>query len=379
MFLSEELTKLMPGVDTKQAMTTYLDKLKSEQQDMGFQIDSAVSLIKSEDDGEEYYEVAGYVSTYGNVDKGQDRVRAGAFDKDLMARGDERTILWQHDRNQPIGKGKFRSDKKGLFATIRLPKADDFVTKRVYPQLKIGSVKEFSMGYYLKNYTITEENDRVVYNLDEIEINEASIVTFPMNSECKILTVKSEIIDEMRKELQPVKPILPTYEAKYACLEDNYIADADAFDDMADFIKENAIPESDVFFKQDDKCFYFAGIKNGEIVIVPSRLAEAVGFVTDIAEKAVINAYFKKLGKEVPFNDDGTLFINRYTLRHLGKKALSNLLFADGVVLSNNVKDALVEAASTTSELGEKHEPVENGADYDIYTIIANEFKKLEK
>lgn len=379
MSLSEELRQALPTLDTKVALTTYLDKMKSTKQQMSFQIDSTVASVKSEDDGEEYYSISGYVSTFGNVDRGKDRVIAGAFDKDLATNGNERPILWQHDRNQPVGVGKFRSDEKGLFAEIRMPKADDFVSKRVYPQLKLGSVKKFSMGYYLNKYTIVEEKNEVVYNLDEVSLVEASFSTVPMNDQCSITSVKSEIIDEMRKELQPVKPILPTYEAKYACLEDNYIADADAFDDMADFIKENAIPESDVFFKQDDKCFYFAGIKNGEIVIVPSRLAEAVGFVKDDAEKSIINAYFKKLGKEVPFNDDGTLFINRYTLRHLGKKALSNLLFADGVVLSNNVKDALVEAASTTSELGEKHEPVENGADFDIYTIIANEFKKLEK
>lgn len=397
MTLSEQLKKVMPKADQKAALVAYLDKCIDKPQKMTCKIESEIACVKQEN-GEEYYKIEGYVSTYGNIDKGCDRVEKGAFNEDLAERGNERPILWQHDRFQPIGIGYFRSDEKGLYAEILLPKADSFVAERVYPQLKIGSVKKFSIGYELKDYHITEENGDMVFNLSRIALREASPVTFPMNEDCDITSVKSEIVEAIAKETPVVEPevepeteqkpnsieekaLINGYECRFACVEDSVkVTDAE-FDDMEAYIAENEIDAKDVSFVFGEKTFYFAGLKDGEVVVVPSRLAEAIGHITeDMAdEKCIINSYYKKLGKDEPFKADGSLTIDRYTLRNLGRKSLSELLFAENVVLTNNAKDALAEAVSTTSELGEKHETVSTKeADVDLLEAINKKFQELE-
>jgi HK97 family phage prohead protease len=394
MTLSEQLKKVMPEADQKAALVAYLDKCIDKPQKMTCKIESDIACVKQEN-GEEYYKIEGYVSTYGNIDKGCDRVEKGAFNEDLADNGNERPILWQHDRTQPIGIGYFRSDEKGLYAEILLPKADSFVAERVYPQLKIGSVKKFSIGYELKDYHITEENGDMVFNLSRIALREASPVTFPMNEECDITAVKAEIVEAIVKETPKAEPeteqkpnnieekaVIDGYECRFACVDDNIkVTDAE-FDDMDEYLAENEIDAKDVSFVFGEKTFYFAGLKDSEVVVVPSRLAEAIGYITDDmpTEKGIINSYYKKLGKDEPFKEDGSLTIDKYTLRNLGRKSLSELLFAKNVVFTNNAKDALAEAVSTTGELGEKHETVSTkGVGIDLFEAINKEFNKLEK
>jgi HK97 family phage prohead protease len=386
MNLCKTITADMPDVDKRQALSAYMERVKQTEQHMVCKIDSPITEVKQ--DGEEYYMVEGYASTFGNVDKGCDRIEKGAFNEDLAVNGPERSILWQHNTNEPIGMGIFSVDDTGLYVKAMLPKEDAFVKNRVYPQLRIGSVKKFSIGYMLQDYNIVEEDGMTVYNLTRIALKEASPVTFPMNEQADILTVKSEIIDELKKELKPVQqeaevvkeePLV--YECKYTCLEDNFLTEDSNFDDMPAFMEANDIKAEDVSFTINDKSFYFAGISNDEIVVVPSRVAMAIEHITDDmkAEKAVINAYYVKLGKVEPFKEDGSLFIDKYTLRHMSKKAIKKAL-DNGVEFSGNAKDLLVEAVSLTKGLGEKHEKVNEKEDsFDLLGTIGLEFSKQQE
>lgn len=145
----------------------------------------------SEDD--DFYYFSGYASTFGNIDLGGDVVVRGAFKQSLMKKSP--IMLWMHNRNEPLGVYPVaREDEKGLYVEGKMPKSDTFVSGRVYPQLKTGSVRSMSIGYSIDQYEIT---DGITY-LKELTLWEISLVTFPMNPLATVDSVKS--IDEIKTE-----------------------------------------------------------------------------------------------------------------------------------------------------------------------------------
>lgn len=151
--------------------------------------------IKEMEDEDNVFTFKGYASTFGNEDYYGDTIMPGAFDSSLKAVSEGRTIvkvLWQHDGWEPIGiASSLKIDKKGLLVEGHLPLDDDFVKNRVVPQLKIGSINEMSIGFYIKDFKEFKEGDdwkREIYDLD---LKEFSLVTFPANPEAKITELKS--------------------------------------------------------------------------------------------------------------------------------------------------------------------------------------------
>ena len=151
----------------------------------------------------------GYVSTFGNVDLGKDVVVEGAFTESLLKQPNI-PILWQHRMAEPIGKTSImRQDAKGLFIRYELPKEDSFVRDRVMPQVKIGSVREMSMGYWIDDYEM--KND--VRYLKKCTIFEGSLVTKAMNPEALLTAFKS--LDNIRDVEAQLKDLgLSNSEAK---------------------------------------------------------------------------------------------------------------------------------------------------------------------
>lgn len=144
------------------------------------------------EDGDFYF-FKGYASTFGNVDFGGDVVVKGAFKQSLMKKSP--IMLWMHNRAEPIGVYPVaREDEKGLYVEGKMPKNDTFVSGRVYPQLKTGSVGSMSIGYSVDQYEIV---DGVTY-LKELTLWEISLVTFPMNPLATVDSVKS--IDAIKTE-----------------------------------------------------------------------------------------------------------------------------------------------------------------------------------
>lgn len=144
------------------------------------------STKQDEDSG--VFKYRGYGSTFDNVDLVQDRVIKGAFLNTIdtwKKSGRELPALWQHDNTMPIGVYKsLMEDELGLFVEGELPMEDTFVSGRVVPQMKIGSVRSMSIGYYLWKYAIDEESG--VWDLLEIELTEISLVTRPANPQARL-------------------------------------------------------------------------------------------------------------------------------------------------------------------------------------------------
>lgn len=142
--------------------------------------------LKREPDQDGTFE--GYASVFNIVDQGLDVVRRGAFANSL-ASGRKVKMLWQHDQAQPIGVWEdIKEDERGLYVRGRLLKgirqAEEAMTL-----LRAGALDSMSIGYRVKE--ASDEAGGRVRGLDEIDLFEISLVTFPMLPEAQVTAVKS--------------------------------------------------------------------------------------------------------------------------------------------------------------------------------------------
>lgn len=148
----------------------------------------ALSIKATEDNG--VFE--GYASVFDVRDMVGDVVVRGAFDASLKkhrAEGSMPALLWQHQHDQPIGVwDSMEEDGHGLKGRGRLLVDDDPVAKRAFAHLKAGSVTGLSIGFILKRERWDERSG--LRYLDEMDLLETSIVTFPANPAARITQVK---------------------------------------------------------------------------------------------------------------------------------------------------------------------------------------------
>ncbi|MBU4529717.1 MAG: HK97 family phage prohead protease [Hoeflea sp.] len=137
---------------------------------------------------------SGYASVFGVKDRGGDIVMPGAFKSSLQKYPARKVkMLWQHDTTEPIGVWtKFEEDAFGLRAEGRIL-LDTVKGREVYAFMKAEAVDGISIGFR----TIRDEMDRKqgARLLHEIELREASIVTFPMNESATVTSVKNSGTD----------------------------------------------------------------------------------------------------------------------------------------------------------------------------------------
>lgn len=144
----------------------------------------------------------GYFSIKGNVDDGQDRVMSGAFTKTFQENKKRIKGLYMHDFYKPFSKPvELFEDSKGAFVkgTISLCSWG----QDIKILMADGVVDEMSFGYDAIKYDFTNENNTKIRNLRELKVWEYSPVTFGMNSQTSINSVKSidrfeELLDEIK-------------------------------------------------------------------------------------------------------------------------------------------------------------------------------------
>jgi len=142
--------------------------------------------LKKEPDQDGVFE--GYLSVFGNVDQGMDIVERGAFAKSIGS-GRKVKLLWQHDPLQPIGVwDELQEDQRGLYGKGRLSK-DVEKGREAMALLRMGAMDGISIGY--RTVQATEEGGGRIRKLIEVDLFEASLVTFPMNELATVTDVKS--------------------------------------------------------------------------------------------------------------------------------------------------------------------------------------------
>lgn len=128
----------------------------------------------------------GYAAVFGNVDKGNDVIEAGAFKKSLQE-NPEVPILWSHDPENPIGVSTYVvEDGKGLKVEGQLA-MDVQRAREVHSLMKLGAIKGISIGYN----TVKRHFKGQIRHLQELALGEFSPVVFPMNPLAEVDGVKA--------------------------------------------------------------------------------------------------------------------------------------------------------------------------------------------
>lgn len=129
----------------------------------------------------------GLLSPYGNVDSGGDVIERGAYTQTLKTQGATRPMLWQHKPDVPIGELTLEDRADGLWCKGQLLMASA-AAQEAYLFIKAGIVKGLSIGFS----SIRDEIKGGIRVLKEIKLYEGSIVTFPMNEQALITSVKGK-------------------------------------------------------------------------------------------------------------------------------------------------------------------------------------------
>lgn len=144
--------------------------------------------------------IEGYASLFGVVDSGGDIVAPGAYRASLerlKADGRKVKMLWQHDPDSPIGIwDDVREDEKGLFVKGRVIQ-DVTKGREALKLIEAGAVDGLSIGYRTINARKDENGRRI---LQEVELWEVSIVTFPM-LESATISSKTDVPKEIVEKL----------------------------------------------------------------------------------------------------------------------------------------------------------------------------------
>ncbi len=138
--------------------------------------------------------IEGYASLFGDQDRGGDVVKRGAYAASLAklaAEGRRIKMLWQHDPSQPIGVwDEVHEDEKGLYVKGRL--LDGVARAREAVELiAAGAIDGLSIGYRTVKAVKNTKGSRL---LQELELWEVSLVTFPMLPSARVGT-KGETLD----------------------------------------------------------------------------------------------------------------------------------------------------------------------------------------
>ncbi|WP_275782439.1 HK97 family phage prohead protease [Pararhizobium gei] len=133
---------------------------------------------------------SGHGSVFGNIDRVNDVVVRGAFSKSLAARTNPIPILWMHRKDEPIGVfTRAEEDDKGLYVEGVLLVDEVARAKEAYALMRAKAVTGLSIGYFIKNSWVDPVTG--VNYLNELQVEEVSVVSFPANDEARIDTVKS--------------------------------------------------------------------------------------------------------------------------------------------------------------------------------------------
>jgi HK97 family phage prohead protease len=129
---------------------------------------------------------AGYASTW-DADLGNDIISKGAFNKTLQERGDRVKLLWQHET--PIGKPSVMTpDSKGLFVEAKISKTR--LGDEAVELMNDGVIDQMSIGFSIPSGK-SERDSKGMRLIHETKLYEFSLVTFPMNENAFVTSIKS--------------------------------------------------------------------------------------------------------------------------------------------------------------------------------------------
>lgn len=160
--------------------------------------------LASEDFDAKTGEFAGYGAVFGNVDSYGDVIARGAFKSTLREweeRGKLPPMLLQHggggfggsaDDMLPVGQWtEMEENSKGLKVRGKLFALGTERGQYIYEGMKSGVLDGLSIGFRTKKFTMGTKPNEARRTLEEIDLMEVSIVTFPANGKARVSAVKA--------------------------------------------------------------------------------------------------------------------------------------------------------------------------------------------
>jgi hypothetical protein len=154
------------------------------------------------DDGVGTFE--GVASVFGNLDRQQEIITAGAFQKTLEGFLSHGFLANAHDWSQPIGTiSEARETDEGLYVKGIFHSTPHAQAARIVAseRLKRGAAVGMSIGYDVVDSAYDEKSR--IRTLKELELFEVSLVTVPANPLAQLSRVKA--IDEAQAEAEALE------------------------------------------------------------------------------------------------------------------------------------------------------------------------------
>lgn len=168
---------------------------KEEAEKESLEIKSSIKAYQDDEEDKDYGTFEGYGSVFGNKDLGNDVIERGAFLKSLKRRKPQNVkLLYQHKSDMPIGVfDEIKEDDHGLVVKGRLALKTQ-AGAEAYELLKMGALDGLSIGFRVNPKEVSYDkrgNKRII---KEVDLMEVSLVTFPMNPQATVRSVKGEEI-----------------------------------------------------------------------------------------------------------------------------------------------------------------------------------------
>jgi len=157
------------------------------------EVKSELKAYHDEDENKEYGMFEGYGSVFGNKDLGNDVIEKGAFTKSIKRRTHKGVkLLYQHKSDMPIGVfDEIKEDDHGLVVKGRLALKTQ-AGAEAYELLKMGALDGLSIGFRINPSEVSYDKRNNKRIIKEVDLMEVSLVTFPMNPQATVRSVKGE-------------------------------------------------------------------------------------------------------------------------------------------------------------------------------------------
>ena len=171
-----------------------IDDMKCDDKDI-IEVKSELKAWDDENSSEEYGMFEGYGSVFGNKDLGNDVIEKGAFTKSIKRRTNKGVkLLYQHKSDMPIGVfDEIREDDHGLVVKGRLALKTQ-AGAEAYELLKMGALDGLSIGFKINPSEVSYDRRANKRIIKEVDLMEVSLVTFPMNPQATVRSVKGQEI-----------------------------------------------------------------------------------------------------------------------------------------------------------------------------------------
>ncbi len=134
----------------------------------------------------------GYASTFGNIDSFGDTIMKGAFADTIDERDHPVLMLYGHSTYNVVGKWlHMKEDDNGLFVQGEFTPGHT-IASNVYASMRHGAISGMSIGFRIPKGGAEDIKDGG-RRINEIKLEEISIVGFPADNDARISIVKNEI------------------------------------------------------------------------------------------------------------------------------------------------------------------------------------------